>query len=899
MDGLVALINQLHCEDKPLMACDNQIWCDIELDVNKYPANVSVGNQNKCIRRWFPDHESLMWINQILLNKKSNQHFKVNNHTPKSLWALLHRFLLNLSLNHDFEIGLIDKPDDFFKTSFAVTDDIREVEIPQYLIDYSNTKISSTSLQPTFWNKLIKAKFKQVKNLRNKKKLSHTSSVTGNINIKKSIARILENKKLTKQETLELLHSVNTEDTIEDILKYWIIHNLEDKGNKKSSANTYLSNVSKTWLRLKDLSNKIFDRGEVNSFFQKLEEQREQNDNPFRYEELTQLKQLYQFGEYLYDLPEIPFFSKIESKSELFINTGIISEQMFVLFINEYKEKSPHSDLTKKMMISCFIIFFRCGLRISELNKIRIRDVEIHDEDPNDLCSSLWIYIRNNNMGQNKSRSGYRRVPLGLLLKEEEKNHLINYINIKKQKANINNETPLFSWDFSSNKSVSRISIYNIFREYLSNHYDLTLVVHIFRHTAISRLYAILTNDSWLISKLSSYNKRQEYEIRNQLRLEGKDGLWSLAKFSGHSTPENTLKYYIHFADYHLYSVLSKRKENYNKNQILIRSGCSSQYLTYYLKKYGFGQTINLTDVKQMLKSSISPFCKKLRKSKEIDSSVIFNEINIVNYSTQDIYYVLQSIEKGNRFQYVSTQFKIELERIRRWAFNAKILSEMKNKNGGMRFVSKRRKKTSSGHFLCPTMPQTESEMKLINDIFNKSRAIYKKNTNNFNSSIQYFVENSTYSSPFLVFSEPIKLYEFLSVIKAFFKTKDIILEFSALKTSNSRKSKAFWNKHIENQGTLVDTGQIVNQNKKYPHGRIVLKILHPDNEELLEKANATLQKHFEEKIQNLRNLPTNLANLERLTLEANKRNSFEAYHTNVLKFVFHMFAIEYLNLKK
>ncbi|MEZ5495219.1 MAG: tyrosine-type recombinase/integrase [Gammaproteobacteria bacterium] len=89
-----------------------------------------------------------------------------------------------------------------------------------------------------------------------------------------------------------------------------------------------------------------------------------------------------------------------------------MSNQVFNRFLNKYKSSKNDLQYYKRMMISIFIILYRTGLRVGEVLKIKLKDIEISDE--------FWIDIRENNKGDNKTYSSLRRIPLGILLKKEE-----------------------------------------------------------------------------------------------------------------------------------------------------------------------------------------------------------------------------------------------------------------------------------------------------------------------------------------------------------------------------------------------------------------------------------------------------------------------------------------------
>ena len=197
-------------------------------------------------------------------------------------------------------------------------------------------------------------------------------------------------------------------------------------------------------------------------------------------------------------------------------------------------------------------------------------------------------------------------------------------------------------------------------------------------------------------------------------------------------------------------------------------------------------------------------------------------------------------------------------------------MCQLKNSRGNLRFVSKEKTIPKSGNFLAPTKPQSSNELKLIRKIFAKSNDLYEKHSEAFLSSINYYIDRWNYSTRFLAFSKPEDLLSFLKIISNFFPKKSIKLEFSPPKTYNHLIYELVWS-DCEIYADKPEITAEVNQNRKYPNGRIKLRILHPDNNELVEKANNT---------RNNKKLGPQIS----------------VYHTHVLTFVYYLFAVRYLD---
>jgi integrase len=723
--------------------------------------------------------------------------------------------------------------------------------------------LNSPSLNPNFFKVLITNKLQPIfrKTQHNKSKQKRNKNNDEGPTTEIQINDILTKKRLSKKKIITYLYEVETSTDTEEVLKSWIIYHLEERKNAISTAITYLGAVKGFVKQIRKNKIDIYDDINVDRLLKQLKEQEKLTDT-----QVGVLAPFYKYGMHLYDFPKIPFFKNIKTKSDGLVRAGFISENIFQNFISDYKSKSNDSIVFKEIMVFIFFVLFRSGLRIGELQKLRIRDVELHNSE---FCKDIWIYIRSSQKGKNKTRSGYRRIPLGTLLKDDEKKLFIGYFNKVSFKANVDLCSPVFSWDIKKRDPISSNTIYNVFRQHLSSKFDIPFVVHLFRHTAISRIFAILTLDTRLISLTSVYSKEQIEEIRIKLGLVDKNAMWSLAKFAGHASPAMTFSTYIHFTDYYLYSVLSQRNEKYSKYELAIRSGCSSQYLSYYLNELSDGSSIDLTKVNDLIYASLSKFSKKIGKRKEISNTFVESEYkHNNNHSLEDIYIVLKAIENGESIPTTSDQLKIDIEDVRRWFSNAISLSFIKNRKGFSKFFSINKKPTVCGYHLCPTLPPSNIEIGKSKSIFSKSIEVFENQPKEFLQSIKYFIKNCTYSKPELIFTDPKDLQNFLDIIQNFFYKKNITLYLNPLKGPLINSPDKIWTDCVSGKGKLIVLDEVINQRHKFPYGKITLKILHPNNEKKIETAHK-------------------------------KEISINAFHSHTLTYVFHMFAIKYLNLKK
>jgi hypothetical protein len=107
-EGLVSLINHVHFKKKALKEFDKVFFVELKLDTKKHQANYATEKKLRCVRTWFPDHESLLWINHFLKLKKLDVNFQLSQKfTVNKLWKLLKSYLTELSKIH--EVDLVQK----------------------------------------------------------------------------------------------------------------------------------------------------------------------------------------------------------------------------------------------------------------------------------------------------------------------------------------------------------------------------------------------------------------------------------------------------------------------------------------------------------------------------------------------------------------------------------------------------------------------------------------------------------------------------------------------------------------------------------------------------------------------------------------------------------------------
>ncbi len=195
------------------------------------------------------------------------------------------------------------------------------------------------------------------------------------------------------------------------------------------------------------------------------------------------------------------------------------------------------------------ILCYRAGLRSGEATHLKINDI--------DSCNWI-IHIRTNALHRAKTLKSNRRIPVSLLLSEEEKQLIIKQIELVKQYHPNEDELWLFSDKASSyclvqlEKHTSRVS-----EAIKTASGDNSLRLHHARHSFANYLLLLMTKLYYtanIYAELKSWSRTDNIDEFSQLMAEMLTGkqtpqeniLHAISLTMGHASPETTLRSYVH-----------------------------------------------------------------------------------------------------------------------------------------------------------------------------------------------------------------------------------------------------------------------------------------------------------------------------------------------------------------
>ncbi|MGP5076371.1 hypothetical protein ACTXGZ_12900, partial [Psychrobacter celer] len=171
------------------------------------------------------------------------------------------------------------------------------------------------------------------------------------------------------------------------------------------------------------------------------------------------------------------------------------------------------------------------------------------------------VVIRPNSYRPTKTQSSIRRVPLFALLKHDELNFFMNFVQ-----SNIGGTSNKFIFTLSSDQRPidDHVPLQLLKRVLKDISVDDSAADHTFhglRHTAVSNLSLALLGHSDLIEALNDYGKNDVMRIKHGLlgeHIDAQDRWYALSGIMGHLSPERSFEYYNHFATLMATYTLSK-----------------------------------------------------------------------------------------------------------------------------------------------------------------------------------------------------------------------------------------------------------------------------------------------------------------------------------------------------
>ncbi|WP_281547050.1 site-specific integrase [Pseudoalteromonas sp. PAR1] len=708
-EGLNTLIKQLLTEKNPLFQTNHFIHFELVFKAKNTPLNYHKGSESLTLQRWFPDKlTSVAIYNFLKFHKKKTT---TTNLDDFDIWKYITSFWSS------FNTPKVSSFSRFCKAASVVMIRSHYPNTPLFLISHMNSTLLSASMPLSsfqlFFNMATNKKYIPIKkNLRitrlkhhEKYNFSRCFNLPSSNEVEKwvNLIRNAVNPKTAlcnknnwpERFTKNLLSLLKDPSPIAvEILISRMLDKIEaNRWKAISTPNSYISEIGEAWLNCA-----IYEQ--ISEF--------DEDDSEFLYKKITQsierfteqkklrTEDLFEYAaiNFAITLPKTLQTDKVIRKN--YVRSTIIPPHLYKQIRFDTNEALQHESSFYRTTIDLIIIIaFRCGLRPKEIFKLQLIDVDKNED---------WLFIQKNKFGDNKTAQSKRKIPLKLLLNDDELKTFRQYINKRKLLHKTTNKALIFSKNASDDIQFNESELSTIFNYFANKHLILTdSPLYQCRHSFISNLMIMFFGCNELKSTFTDY--RADFFDRLKNEFCGKsllNELWQIAGAAGHLTPETTLRSYSHTCDLLLYSQTKnlELKQPINFWEKLCRMP------TKVVREYKNDGIINLSDTYKFILPRLEKFVKKSSAPLKF---TIGNNLPDFSCKTPTIYDCIDTLklhDQGINNSTISEVLSIKSDIISKWL---EVASDIKE------FFKTTKKQyrlyPSTSNNLHPPMPQESDEI--------------------------------------------------------------------------------------------------------------------------------------------------------------------------------------------
>lgn len=592
-----------------------------------------------------------------------------------------------------------------------------------------------------------------------------------------------------------------------------------------STINSYKNTLLKDWVYMNTEHSLTHDLTpvELEEVYQQQIDRRKSEKSRKNFS--ARLKDLHSFAYSYLTLPTLgdEFFHHDATQEHT--RAGIIDEVLFRALLEHIHSLTDINTLDKLALQSICILSYRCGLRMNELYKIQMRNIS--------HCDEIWIDIRPNEFGDNKTASSLRRLPILPLLLNDEKAIFDSYLQHKRSTTK-NRASPFLTIGENTTKPFDKSAVSNYVGSFLRVASGLEhFVFYHLRHSCLSRLQVMLElpSPSEVLPHFYPYDKKQHDDIRTLLfKNSSLKGYWEIAAFAGHEDPTVTFAHYFHLSDL----LAAPQKTEYLKpidSSDAIKSGVFTHDRYWMMHKKH--------QQKVILAHGLKPLFKKLNVKALVSNSAIH-----INASTTSLipkpqdtlsielcYQVLDAIACGHSIDNMAFEYRLNSEIIEQWFTNAQYIKSLRvtsaNANSNQsRIFSKNRQ-----HSLAPGRLKTQKEKEYAQKFNIKLRPHYRAHREQFIEQMKYCLHHCSVSHSGVYFNHPDKLLHFLEAFKFAIPNSHwrVVTYYMA---SSSLKEE--W--MLACKGLKVITEEEGKTTGRSGHGSVRLELISPNEKNILDK---------------------------------------------------------------
>lgn len=831
---ITALANTLLKNSKPLVKNAEIVWLELMEE-----------NQSTSFRRWYPDAFSLACLHRYLLNRvEQPQAF-----STAECWRLISKRLYSITKSKiDFSFS------SFCKSAIGVTERLPGLDIPQVLVEYSIGNIESSSLTQQQMKLLFKTEFnessvlklspfKSVSSVRTMPRAMQIDNELDFSHLLKSVRNALSSNrkpgvKNTTNNAFKDLQTISLSENYPffvQVLLDWLM-SLLTRDLAVSSVRRYFDELSKSWLlNARNIDFASMDPIELEDLYGSLLDH-ELNPQQLAYR-AARIRQIHEYCINEYDFPElcesvIDDFGRAKSN----VRVGYVSESLFAALCKKVQQTDDQDVETINGIICFLIICYRAGLRRSEGLKLRLCDIE--------ASKDMWVFVRQNRYGDNKTSNALRKIPLSILLTNEERQCVSEYLRSRRAELSGHDRHLLFSLPHSSSVPLDPNQMTLLANSILRSLTGTDLTLNHLRHSAFCKLQAVIEKDASLIQAITPYSPAQAEKVRKALVCSDdetmhKNAYYAISGTAGHGSPAITFHHYLHFTDWVLGTRVSASTQLISAPEFKRLSEISTQTIgreceTKKLNTYEF----EVKAMRPLLLDKLSKFTEAV--SEVSDAAIAINNETEVN-KTQErpaatikvCYSILKNYEEGASIEDLVFQYNLPEVTIERFVESANAMSRLKTTKGKPRMFSKDRVAKEGALLLAPSQPIWNIEKIEIESAVKQMRSLLKSHREDFSWCLEYFLTHNNMSNTGLRFKKPSDLKRFMGVFLRVFKASRWQIHFSPQACDpSSEKSEALW-RSVSPRSVFVVSKNTVNNLNLYPNGKSELFLLHPQAQEL------------------------------------------------------------------
>ena len=403
------------------------------------------------------------------------------------------------------------------------------------------------------------------------------------------------------------------------------------------------------------------------------------------------------------------------------------------------------------------LLAYRGGLRLGEVAKLRIRDIE--------PSSEKTLFIVENRFGTNKTSSARRQIPFAALLCDEERAAFDFFERQRRREPGdklliVDPKTGRAIRDGWLSKTVS-LALNHVLG-------GSAWTFHHLRHAATNNVFLALESESELASDQSGWTDEEQARARKAIlgdQLARQKRYTALATFIGHSSPQVTFESYIHLVE----PVMAARRFRQPVQQDL---GAYSAALG--LAPSRVAQMNTDGNVAKRVSRQLAPWIAVNVKNQKptAKESATLTPTKAVPPSPADCWAALSVLERGGAVEEAAKAALTSEAVVTRWLENARHLAALRTKYGKPRLFDAERLARAAAdpeirERLLPTVPRSAVERYDCDLMFAHFRNIWRDDRKTIGEwAMGYLVSNADPGKAGIPFRKVADLVDFFAAFK-------------------------------------------------------------------------------------------------------------------------------------